>query len=157
MDIKFPTDSDGESSDGDYIPDEEEEDEDEDEAFMDTEDDWDFEPASEWDTHDENMSEADQVEVAIDLWDDDEPLENLGLSDEYESESLSDPDVALSYSGDSYVVDSKSDPSSVISCGLTRSLAQPRESSREKTTKVRSKAQVLARVQPVQSASNLYT
>lgn len=75
---------------------------------MDMEDDWDIEPASEWDIYgEETMSEADQVEIALDRRHGDEALENLGLSDEYESESLSEPDVALNYSGSSYVIDSK--------------------------------------------------
>ena len=111
LDIRVPTDSDGESSDGDYIPDEEDDDEDDDDGFMDTEDDWDIEPPSEWDVYgEESVSDADQVEVALDICDDHEFMENPGLSDEYESESLSEPDVALRYTGNSYVIDSESVP-----------------------------------------------
>ena len=104
------TDSDGESSDGDYIPPDEDEEEDEDDALMDTEDDWNYEPASEWgafDFSDDDMEDGYDVEFVP--WIDEVMYsDNLGLSEGgNSSDSLVDSDVAVSFNGEACMFDSK--------------------------------------------------
>lgn len=108
--MKPITDSDGESSDGDYIPPDEEDEEDEDDVFMDTEDDWNYEPASEWgafDFSDDDMEDG--YDVDFDPWtDEDMCTDNLGLSDGgSSSDSFADNDVAVKFDGEAYALDSK--------------------------------------------------
>lgn len=98
LDVKPISDSDNESSDGDFIPDDEDDEED-DFGYPDREDDW-FDSADEWD---------DEVEMDVD--DDgfdrhDEAEANPWLLDEASAVSVSDPDVVVSYTGVSYIVES---------------------------------------------------
>lgn len=97
LDVAPLSDSDTESEDGDYIPDDDDE--------MDTEDDFDFEP--DWDM----VDETDEEEVDADLLDQPHAeLDNLGLSDGEGSDSPSEGDLAVSFDSESqsYVMDSAS-------------------------------------------------
>lgn len=107
LDIKPLTESDFESDDDDYIP--EDEDEEEDDAFMDTEDDWDFDADGDMDTDVRgDLDIADEEEVDADLWEDhDDDMDNMGLSDGYGSESYSEGDLTVSVEGESYLIDGK--------------------------------------------------
>ena len=92
LDIPPPSDSDTESEDGDYIPDEDEDD-------MDTEDDLDFEPEVDWDTFAE-MDEEEEVDA--DLFDAyGAELDNLGLSESEGEGSSVDDDEHVSVTFDS--------------------------------------------------------
>jgi len=93
LDIKPPSDSDYESSDGDYIPDDEEDEED---GFFDTDGFTDMEDF-EMEDADEEMDFDDDFDGFGASFgrgglreDEDEGLENLGLSDGYGSESFSE-------------------------------------------------------------------
>ena len=95
LDIRPISESDGESSDGDYIPDEDE----------DEDDDWDFEPASEWGVSDYEMEDS----TTQDRWiDEDGETPDIGMSSgSRSSDSLEDSDVAVSFDGEAYVLDSE--------------------------------------------------
>ncbi|PSR75031.1 hypothetical protein PHLCEN_2v9361 [Hermanssonia centrifuga] len=116
LDVKPPSDSDNESSDGDYIPGDDE-DEDEDDGFLDTDgftdtDEFDFEVGMDIDGdgfHDYEVELDEDIEVDADLdaWGvaEDGNMDNLGLSDGYGSESLSETDLVVSGEDDSFTID----------------------------------------------------
>lgn len=123
MDIKPASDSDNESSDGDYIPEDDEDDE-FDEGYLDADAFTDVDEFDEFDGHMDLVPDlvglgqfADVenelgVDSEVDLWGDHEDAENLGLSDGYESESVSEGDLVAS-SDDERVVNEGKSPSSV--------------------------------------------
>ncbi|KAI0787161.1 hypothetical protein BC629DRAFT_1440340 [Irpex lacteus] len=90
-DIRPITESDGESSDGDYVPED-----DEDDGFTDEDmDDWgmDTDPMEPF----TDAEDEEEVDVELDAWEDsEEGMENLGLSD---GDSMSEGDLAM-VSGD---------------------------------------------------------
>ncbi|KAJ3557515.1 hypothetical protein NM688_g1436 [Phlebia brevispora] len=101
LDVKPISDSDNESSDGDFIPDDEDEEED-DFEYAEREDDW-FDSADEWDDEvdmdvdRDGFDRDEEDEVNADLW---EGEASVGVG-------LNNPDIAVSYTGLTYIVDNE--------------------------------------------------
>ena len=121
--IRPPSDSDNESSDGDYVPgDDEEDDEDDgffdsDDAFMETESAFDDMDIEEDLDPDADMEEDVDVDLDVDLWEEEAAnasMDNWGLSDGDGSESVSEVE-GLAMSGE---LPAENDGSALVLCSL---------------------------------------